>query len=180
MDNVAKIRAIQGILGVDQDGNWGPVTQAALDALRPHVPLHGTVHTFASSFADPEDLRRFHACKAKCRDAGMSEHDSDLECFKVGDNGIGCWGDDVTTDEPACALPPEDMFERWGSMDAAKHKVVLVSNGTHEIRCILKDRMRHRAQIPVGGAFIDLAPAACKLLGFQPPVMAPVTWRWED
>ena len=57
-------------------------------------PVIHRVH--ASSFADPADVRRFRACKA----AGKS----DQECFKVGDNGVGCWGDDTTTAVPMLSL----------------------------------------------------------------------------
>ena len=44
---------------------------------------------FASSFADLADVRAFKRAKAK----GMT----DQEAFRYGDNGIGCFGDDVTT-----------------------------------------------------------------------------------
>ena len=57
---------------------------------------------FASSFADLADVRAFKRAKAK----GMT----DQEAFRYGDNGIGCFGDDVTTLKiPYVAVPPDDM-----------------------------------------------------------------------
>jgi hypothetical protein len=126
-------------------------------------------HVFASSFADPDDVRRFRRCK----DQGKS----DEECFKVGDNGIGFFGDDCTGPTPMCALPPEDLEERWGSIAAARHRQVEVScNGRIKI-LILADLMPHRANI-TNGAGIDLSPAAVDALGLRPPVMIRAAWRW--
>ncbi len=133
----------------------------------------------ATSFADPKDVARFRLCKTQGK--------SDAECFQVGDNGIGLWGDDCTTREPICALPPEDMEERWGATAgdkwaAARGKQVLVQRGNgdqHSVVCSLKDRMPHKAKIK-NGAGIDLNPAACESLGLTPPVYAPVTWQWSE
>ena len=121
---------------------------------------------YASSFADPGDVRRFLACKAK----GMS----DREAFKYGDNGIGCWGDDTTADRPMCALPPED-WKPLGSK-ARGARVVVVANGK-SVACELRDTMPRRANI-TNGAGIDLNPAACAALGLRPPVMVPATWEF--
>jgi hypothetical protein len=165
MDRVTRIRTIQGILGVDVDGYFAAESQRALTEM-----LRGVHWALASSFADPADIAAFRRCKA--------EGKSDEECFEVGDNGIGCWGDDVTQ-LVACALPPEDMIERWLSVEAAKHKPVLVHNGIMTARCILADRMPHRAQI-TNGAGIDLSPLACAELGLTPPVLAQVIWEWDD
>lgn len=125
---------------------------------------------FASSFADLADVRAFKRAKAK----GMS----DQEAFRYGDNGIGCFGDDVTTLKiPYVAVPPDDMVERWGSVKAAKHKPVLVTiNGvTH--RCIVGDRMPWRKNIR-NKAVIDLAPGAQAAFGLKPPFMVPASWVW--
>jgi hypothetical protein len=54
----------------------------------------------ASSFADPADIKAFRRCKA----AGHT----DQYCFSKGDNGIGAWGGDTTSDFPLCALPRDD------------------------------------------------------------------------
>jgi len=118
----------------------------------------------ATSFADPKDVEAFKRCKA--------EGKSDNECFKVGDNGIGCWGDDTTTDEPACALSPEHMKAKWGSVKAAKHKKVKVSVGTRVTVCTLKDRLPHNS------TRIDLNPGACKALELKPPVKTQAVWEW--
>lgn len=131
----------------------------------------------ASSFADPADLRRFKACK--------SRGGTDQECFKVGDNGIGCWGD-LTAQEhtPMCALPPQDMEEKWGSVANAKHKRVRVTilgrkrNTTKTVICILADRMPRKPNR--SGAGIDLNPAASAALGLTPPHLATVQWEWAE
>ena len=58
----------------------------------------------ASSFADLADVEAFKKAKAK----GLT----DQEAFKVGDNGVGAWGDfTAQEDTPMCALPPEDWLE---------------------------------------------------------------------
>lgn len=160
-----KIAAIQGVLGVTVDGVWGPKSQAALDAI-----IHGTQHHVkASSFADPDDIAAFRRCKNTGK--------TDKECFKVGDNGIGFWGDDVTGPVPMCALPPEDMEEKWGSVAAAKHRPVIVTINGQSVTCVLADTMPHRANIE-NGAGIDLAPAAVHALGLTPPIMVPAIWQW--
>lgn len=163
-----RLRAIQQILGVDPDGIWGPKSQRALaDLLRPAVVDHPVI---ASSFADPADVIAYR----KAISLGMSEE----EALAVGDNGIGCWKDPtVEGTGPACALPPEDIEEQWGDVDAGKHKQVLVQRENREVVCILKDRMKHRAHLTTR-ARIDLNPDACKSLGLTPPVMAPVVWSW--
>jgi hypothetical protein len=144
-----------------------------LDAiLRPSPTVEGVVlhKVRASSFADPADIRAFR----KCKDRGGSDQD----CFKVGDNGIGCWGDDVSEGTGlACALPPEDIEERWGSVNAAKHKLVEVAANGFKVTCVLRDRMPHRAHIK-NGAGIDLNPDAIRALGLTPPAMVAATWRW--
>ena len=127
-------------------------------------------HGKASSFADPADIARFKRCKATGK--------SDAECFKVGDNGIGCWSDDVSQGTgPACALPPEDIQERFVTVAAAKHKRVQVTANGKTVVAILKDRMPHRANIH-NGAIIDLNPDACAALGLKPPVMVAASWQW--
>ena len=120
----------------------------------------------ASSFADPADVRRFRACKATGK--------SDQECFKLGDNGIGCWGDDTTAEVPMCALPPED----WKPLGpkARGAKVIVNANG-REVTCELRDTMPRKANIK-NGAGIDLNPAAVAALGLHPPIMIPATWHW--
>jgi hypothetical protein len=175
VDDKCKISAIQAILGVTTDGVWGPKTQAALDAVigEGAPDSSGVKHaTYASSFADPADVEAFNKCKAQGK--------SDDECFKVGDNGIGCWNQStIEGTGPSCALPPEYMEARWGTVAAAKNKPVTVVNQQGEkVKCILKDRMPHVDNL-ANQARIDLNPDACEALGFTPPVMEQVTWWWS-
>ena len=118
----------------------------------------------ATSFADPDDVAAFRRCKA--------EGKSDQECFKIGDNGVGCWGDDTTTSEPCCALSPEAMRAKCGSVKNAKHKRVIVSVGLKTVTCVLKDRLPHHS------TRIDLNPGACVVLGLTPPVKVRAHWEW--
>lgn len=124
----------------------------------------------ASSFADPADVRAFRRCKATGK--------TDDECFAVGDNGVGCWGDDVTEGTgPACAVPPEYMEGRWGSVNAAKHKLIEVKANGKSVICTVKDRMPHLRHIKTK-ARIDLNPDAVRALGMEPPIMADAEWDW--
>jgi hypothetical protein len=173
--DIDQIKLIQMVLGVTPDGVWGPKSQAAFDKLFESVtpPLNKWKHdTYASSFADPVDIKAFEECKA--------EGKSDNECFKVGDNGIGCWGDStVEGTGPSCALPPETMTARWKSKANAKHKEVLVQRkeSGKEVVCILKDQMPSIKNLH-NKAHIDLNPDACAALGLEPPIMEPVLWWW--
>ena len=169
--NESTIKAIQGIIGVEQDGIWGPKSQRAFDAIiHPVEGPDDEHHVIASSFADPADVRAFKRCK----DRGGTDYD----CFRVGDNGIGCWGDDVSEGSGmSCALPPEDMEEKFGSVASAKHaKVKVILKGT-EIVCILKDRMPHKKNIK-NGAGIDLNPDAVRACGMEPPILEKAIWQW--
>jgi hypothetical protein len=165
---MATVADIQTALGVTPDGIWGSRSQAALDAL-----IHGSDGKHvgkASSFADPADVAAFKRCK----DRG----NSDQECFKVGDNGIGCWDDDVSEGTgTSCAVPPDDMIARWGSVDSAKHRPVEITANGKTIIAVLKDRMPWKKNI-TNGAVIDLNPDSCRELGVEPPVMINCEWRW--
>lgn len=125
----------------------------------------------ASSFADPADVAAFKKCKARGK--------SDDECFKVGDNGVGCWGDNTAQDKHAmCALPPDDMIQKFGTVTAARHHSVLVSFKKKTCVCILADRMPWKKNIK-NGAGIDLNPAAIAQLGIPRGAMVKVEWRWQ-
>jgi hypothetical protein len=176
MASQEKWAKIQAIIGTQQDSIPGPKDDAALAKLREEALAEhkaskapGVHSVLASSFADDADVMRFNRCKAK--------GGSDQECFAVGDNGVGCFGDNTNTAGPMCALPPEDMEEKWGSVSAAKHKLVLVKSNGRSVVCVLGDRMPRRAAIK-NGAGVDLNPAACKALGFSPPLMIKATWEW--
>lgn len=125
-----------------------------------------TIHYVkASSFADPADVRAFRRCKATGK--------SGQECFKVGDNGIGRWGDDTTKPVPMCALPPED----WTPLKNPRGAKVLVKSNGHAVICELRDTMPKKRNIK-NGAGIDLNEAACKALGMTPPIMVNATWQF--
>lgn len=162
---VEKIKAIQRILEVTADGDFGPKSRAALEALISEVSSKGVVKGLASSFADPADVASFRKCKTTGK--------SDLECFKVGDNGVGKWGKDTTGSTPMCALPPED----WQHLIKPQGTKVKVTVGPLSVICELQDTMPKKANIK-NGAVIDLNPAAAKALGLKPPFMVPCTWQW--
>jgi hypothetical protein len=156
------------------DGVWGNHSQKTLDAIVATAKTQSSPsaehHVKASSFADPSDIKAFKRCKER--------GGTDQDCFKVGDNGIGCWNDNVAEGTGAsCALPPEDMEERWGSVNGAKHKLVEVSANGRVVTCVLRDRMPHRANIK-NGAGIDLNPDAVRALGLEPPIMVSAVWKW--
>ena len=164
------IAELQTFLGVTADGLWGPKSQAALDAVL-HPPVADGEHSGkASTFADMADVEAFQRCKG--------EGHSDQYCFRFGDNGIGCYGDNTAQEHtPMCAIIPEDMEARWGSVNAAKHQKVLVTVNGKTAECIVGDRMPRRANVK-NGAVIDLNPATVKALGLQPPFMLPCVWKW--
>lgn len=171
MTALEKIKAIQIILDVVADGRFGPKSRAALDdaiddAAVSQPPSTGAHDVLASSFADPADVASFRRCKAR--------GGSDNECFKVGDNGIGVWGDDTTGPVPMCALPPED-WKPMGSV--ARGKKVIVRCGSQQVVCELRDTMPARANIK-NGAGIDLNAAAWGALGHTPPVLLRASWQW--
>lgn len=154
------------------DGDIGIQSHAAFNALdvaSDERAKEGVHHVKASSFADPADVRAFKKCKA----AGGS----DQQCFKVGDNGIGLWGDDTTADKPMCALPREVWQDEWGMGNAARGALVEVTANGRTVVCELRDTMPRLENIK-NGAGIDLNPAACKALGLRPPIFVSATWKW--
>lgn len=122
---------------------------------------------YASSFADPEDVRRFKACKAR--------GNSDQTCFRLGDNGIGAWGHNTAQDKtPMCALP-RDVWRKAGKKGGAK---VAVTYRGKTIVGILGDTLPYSWNI-TNGACIDLNPAFAKAFGIKPPFMLhDVEWQW--
>lgn len=165
---MATIKDIQTLLGVLPDGVWGPKSQAALDSvLRPPVDV-GVVVGKASSFADPADIRAFERCKAQGK--------SDQECFKVGDNGIGQWGDNTKEGSGmCCAVPGSRMVEKWGSRNAAHGKMIRVTINGKTAEMPVKDRQSEHL---ASGAVIDLNPDAGKFFGLTPPFLVPCKWSW--
>jgi len=160
MTSKDKIKKIQGILGVEQDGLWGPITQGALDDL-----LNSSMwnKAKASSFADPADIRAYQKC--------IKNGGTEAQCLKVGDNGIGVYGDDTTGGYPSCALNKQWLIERWGSVEKAKHQLVEVKIGGRIETCTLKD-------IGCPKNRIDLNPGACAAFNLSPPILIQCEWRW--
>lgn len=174
----AAIKQIQTILGTEPDGMWGPKTQAALDLL-----IHGPKvfpmehHVKATSFADPADVIAFNKWYKVYREY-LSHEEATKKAFEKGDNAIGYWEDSTAEGTgSSCALPPDDMIERWTSITAAKHKEVVVYANGHQVTCVLKDRMPWRKNI-TNGAGIDLNPDAITALDLTPPVMENAVWVW--
>jgi len=127
----------------------------------------------ASSFADPEDVEAFKRAKA--------EGATDEEAFAVGDNGIGCWGDNTARDDiPMCALPREVWQGKWGKGRAARGKPVAVTYEGKTVVGELRDTMPSLDNID-NGAGIDLNPGFAKAFGLTPPFMIDdVRWEWVE
>lgn len=127
----------------------------------------------ASSFADAGDLKGYRAARAR----GLSEK----EALAFGDNGIGCWGDDTTSEDiPMCALPPEDWMARWKNGATARGKQVVVTYNGSTVIGELRDTMPSKAKI-TNGAGIDLNPGLAALFNESPPFMLQnVEWDWAD
>jgi hypothetical protein len=126
----------------------------------------------ATSFADPVDISAFRKCKAR----GLS----DQECFKVGDNGIGLWGDDCSEGSGmSVAVTPDDMIAEFGSINAAKHKKVKITSVNGVTVAIVKDRMPWKKYI-TNGAGLDMNPDTCKALGISIPAEAGVIFEFIE
>jgi hypothetical protein len=76
-----------------------------------------------------------------------------------------------------CALPPDDMIAKFGSIAKAKHARVNVTIGQASVICFLADRMPWKKNMK-NGCGIDLNPAALKALGLKSPIKKPATWNW--
>ena len=120
----------------------------------------------ASSFADPADIVAFNRCKAR----GLS----DMDCFAVGDNGIGKWGANTAQEHTCMAAIPRDVWAAAGKTGGAKLEVRYNGN---VVAGILGDTLPHSKNIR-NGAGIDLNPAFAKALGLRPPFMVEAEWRW--
>ena len=149
--------------------------------------MSDTHKVWASSFADPEDVRRFRKCQAEggyWNKGKWHPGGSDQNCFNVGDNAIGAWQDDCSEGSgPSCALPPEVM-EYYGLKHLDRLLVTHLSTGQSGI-VLIKDHMPHISTLeakeranPNRKPFrIDLNPDACHMLGISIPAEALVTWR---
>ncbi len=119
-----------------------------------------------STFADPDDVDAFRRCK---RRGG-----TDVECFAVGDNGVGCWGDDTTsTLEYFVALHHDDMVARWGTLANSKHRLIRVRVGEHEVLARIGDRTSERGRV-------DANPACQITLRVLAGSLVPCRWQWAE
>lgn len=125
----------------------------------------------ASSFADLKDVAAYKKAIAQGK--------TQAEAFKIGDNGIGKWGDNTARDDaPMCALPPEDWIAKWGIGHTARGKKVSVTLKGKTVIGELRDTMPHKANIK-NGAGIDLNPGFAKAFGLVPPfLLRDVKWEW--
>ncbi len=122
----------------------------------------------ASTFADPADIAAFRRCKASGK--------TDMQCFAVGDNGIGAWGHDTAQDHTPMVALPREVWKRAGKTGGAK---VQVRYYGRTVNAILGDTMPSLANIR-NDAGIDLNPATCLALGITAPYLgADVSWRWQ-
>lgn len=167
--NPAIIKACQKAVGAAQDGKPGKETWSKIYKRLTGEEWDWTeegVRSIASSFADPADVRAFQRCKATGK--------TDIQCFAVGDNGIGQFGANTAQEHtPMCALHKNDMIARWGSINGAAHKKVRVTVGDKDVVCLAEDRMSAPGRI-------DLNPAAAKVLDLRPPFLVDCVWQWED
>lgn len=120
--------------------------------------VNDSVQSYASVFANPEDLRRYEEAIAR----GATHH----EALQVGDNGIGYNGDNTASlTDPIVGLPestPGFAYNRRVLIDGPKGQVV--------------------ARIAETGApkgRIDLNPAAAVAVG-HPGGVVPVSWKYYD
>ena len=155
---------VQALLSVFPDGQWGPISQAALNAARGASSDFKPTHF--SSFADPADVAAFKKCKLTGK--------SDVQCFAVGDNGIGEFGQVTAQDTvPMVAVNAAEMKARWGSISGAAHRMVLIKTDGEPIEARVEDRISAPGRV-------DLNPAAAKALGLNPPFVVPGQWKWKD
>jgi hypothetical protein len=169
----------QGYPGIDRREEYMTgLTRSFVSALVVLAAAHSAradekVHVVkASSFADPADVAVYKKCLRSGRTA--------LQCYGVGDNGIGLWRDDTTVAKPMCALPRDVWLAKWKTKSIARGKKIELSFNGKKVICELRDTMPTTAKI-TNGARIDLNPGAAKALGLKPPFMQPnVGWRWVD
>lgn len=152
------------------DNWWGNKTEEAYQAfLHAGTGLSVYVDAIASTFADPADVAAFKRCK--------SQGKSDQECFRVGDNAIGFWGDATDGTIAMVALPPETILKRHQSLATARLSPVMVQYSGKSVRALLGDTMPHLANI-TNGAGIDLNPACAAAIGIPKGGMVHVAWSW--
>ena len=143
--------------------------------LHPPAPPALVWHpVIASSFADHADVCAFLLCKDK--------GGTDLECFKVGDNGIGffdaapCWRDDILF----AALPRDVWLARWGNAQRASQRQLAVRVRGQIYIGTLGDTLPWLRNIKPGRATLDLNPGFARAFGLRPPFLVNAEWAWVD
>lgn len=126
--------------------------------------------TIATSFADPADIRAY--LEAKMR--GETEE----QALDVGDNGIGCWGDDTKMGSGArSSLPAHVTVSRWGSMWNGRRRLIRVFYGGTFVDTILSDAGPGPKEEAEGHG-LDLNYDAWKAFGVSVPAEKKVQWDW--
>jgi hypothetical protein len=128
--------------------------------------------TIATSFADPADIEAYLKAKAE----GKSEQ----EALNVGDNGIGCWGDNTKQGSGArSSLPAHVIIDRWGYMKNGRGRLIRVFFGNQWIDTILSDEgpgLKEEAE----GHGLDLNFDAWAAFGVSVPAEHSVQWDWTE
>ena len=135
-----------------------PNSKSEIGGFDPDLYL-GTQPVGASVFANQADLadyRRNHS-------------------FATGDNGVGAWGDDTTSQTiPMVALPRDTITDD----DHGREVLIMGTNGK-TFRAKVADKLPATYNIK-NGAGIDLNPAAARLAGHPGDGISPVRWKFAD
>jgi hypothetical protein len=199
MAKATNIQKIQGILGAESDGIWGPKSQAALNGEINKTANAGNSNLRKIQMILGVDADGFWGPKSQAalnKELGKSEGfpstassfadpadvvafnkckttgKTDKQCFAVGDNGVGQFGK-ITAQEqtPMVAVHADAMKAKWGSINAAAHRPVTVTVKGKTVQATVEDRISAPGRI-------DLNPAAAKALGLKPPFLVPCVWNW--
>lgn len=122
----------------------------------------------ATSFATLKDLRGY----IECRDNGGSQ----TFCLNKGDNGEGMWGDNTAQlDVAMVAIPTSEMKKKWGSIKAARGRIVRLRLLGAGHKKWFNAECRDAGPIGV----IDLNPAALVAAGLPSDTELSTTAEWE-
>lgn len=128
--------------------------------------------TIATSFADPADIVDYNRAIA----AGKTV----AQALAVGDNGIGCWGDNTKQGSGArSSLPAHVITARWGSMHNGKNRLIRVFFSDKWIDTILSDVGPGPSEEHEGHG-LDLNYDAWAAFGLIPPCSHTVQWNWTE
>jgi hypothetical protein len=197
------IAQIQSLAGVPADGNYGPVTDAAITRYIQTDPSF--VLELQSLLGVPADgdwgARSSAALKCAifglsllapnvtfgtsfadpadvaAYDAAIARGMSPEEALAIGDNGIGCYNNKTREGSgPQVALPPEFMLARFGGEAQAQGQPIKISLNGKTVVAKIGDVMPHLGEEP-SGALIDNNPDVVRALGLEPPMKTTLTWQ---